>query len=761
LRKTLLLLYVSLIAVCASFGQVSFSGLDLSASDRLLFTANARNPDWGAFDTLFLADPRTKHMRQLNFFPEQIQLLQDKDVLQIQNRFGVFRSQAGFQNIAPIAMFPSFTGGSQVKSGAIPPMSTSPDGKYLLYLQTRSAAYGDLTLLNVATGVQTVITEKIEISLTALPAEWSPDSRFVVYAKASSLYYFSLAQLQDARVLAESLRRMGDGTVASTWWGTDKTLYYVAGDIVYAIDPNELFTRSLYSGFLKIGTVVGKIPFVFDPNFDAFWVSPDGTNLLLDKGGRNIFLYYLTLDDFHASGVPVALPYLSLPRDTNVTKVLWSSANVITMLCETRSGGTRGTAVYRLAQDATGAYGVFQRTKDAGVADISLSPDGSLVALMTGDGVTWKDYASWKDKGTRAHPSPLHVLWLGDDELLVAGASYIERFAIATGAATLVAASQPGEYGHAKAGDTVLMRLRDRLLSFDETAGAWKAAAGYAVRDRSAASDAYRVYLEPSTRGSYANLLMVREAKGFGTTPLFPAETAAYEAFPVGDEAVDFTNISHGSRIRRREVSLVFNAIDSAEGLTQILNTLSAYRVRATFFVNGEFIRRYPDAVKEIADSGHEVGSLFYAYFTMTDSRFAVDKDFVKAGLARNEDDFFAATGRELSLLWHAPYYIVNSEIIGAGAEMNYAYVGRDLDSYDWVSATESNQARGIYLSGADLVERLVSLKKPGSIIPLQIGAGAGARADYLFQKLDILINELATRGYDIVPVSTLIEHAR
>jgi peptidoglycan/xylan/chitin deacetylase (PgdA/CDA1 family) len=761
LRKTLLLLCVSLIASAALFGQVSFSGLDLSVSDRLLFTATVRSPDQGNYDTLFLADARTKHMRQLTFFPEQILLLQDKDVLQIQNRFGVFRSQAGFQNIAPIAMFPSFTAGSQIESGAIAPMSTSPDGKYLLYLKTRSPAYGDLTLLNVATGVQTVVSEKVEISLTNLPAGWSPDSRFIVYAKASSLYYYSLAQLQDARVLAESLRRLGDGTVASTWWGDNKSLYYITGDIVYQIDPNELFTRSLYSGFLKIGTVVGKVPFAFDPNFDSFWVSPDGKNLLLDKGGRNILLYYLTLDDFHASGTPVALPYLSLPRDTTVAKVLWSTGNVITMLCETRASGVRGTAVYRLTQDAKGAYGAFERTKDTGVLDLSLSPDGSLVALMTSAGVSWKDYASWKDKGTMAHPSPLHVLWLDDTEFIVAGAYFIERYAIPTGTATLVAAAQPGDYGHAKDGDTVLMKLRDRVIAFDETAGAWKTGTTFAVRDRGAASDAYRVYLEPSTRGSYANLLMVREAKGFGTTPLFPAETAAYEAFPVADESVDFTNISHGSRIRRREVSLVFNAIDSAEGLTSILNTLSAYRVRATFFVNGEFIRRYPDAVKEIADSGHEVGSLFYAYFNMTDSRFTVDTEFVKAGLARNEDDFNAATGRELSLFWHAPYYIVNSEIIGAGAAMNYAYVGRDLDSYDWVTNTESNQARGIYLPAADLVERLIAQKKPGSIIPLQVGAGVGQREDYLFQKLDILINELTTRGYDIVPVSTLIEHAR
>jgi peptidoglycan/xylan/chitin deacetylase (PgdA/CDA1 family) len=155
------------------------------------------------------------------------------------------------------------------------------------------------------------------------------------------------------------------------------------------------------------------------------------------------------------------------------------------------------------------------------------------------------------------------------------------------------------------------------------------------------------------------------------------------------------------------------------------------------------------------------VGSLFYSYFNMTDSRFAVDRAFVKGGLARNEDDYFAATGHELALLWHAPYYIVNSEMIAAGAEMNYAYIGRDVDSYDWVSASDTLDGPGIYLPAADIVEHIVAEKRPGSIIPLRVGVGDARRGDYLFQRLDLVINELARRGYEIVPVSSLIEHAR
>src|SRR5271157_3553355 len=97
MRKSLLFLFFCAASAC--FAQVTFSGLDLSAKDRLLFTASALYPDYGTFSTLFLADARTRRMRQLTWFPEEVLLLRDKDVLQIQNRYGVFRSEPGFTRI--------------------------------------------------------------------------------------------------------------------------------------------------------------------------------------------------------------------------------------------------------------------------------------------------------------------------------------------------------------------------------------------------------------------------------------------------------------------------------------------------------------------------------------------------------------------------------------------------------------------------------------------------------------------------------------
>jgi len=265
------------------------------------------------------------------------------------------------------------------------------------------------------------------------------------------------------------------------------------------------------------------------------------------------------------------------------------------------------------------------------------------------------------------------------------------------------------------------------------------------------------VYLDVLDSGAYRNIVMVRSIKGLGTKSLFIPPDISYEAFPAKEEALTGEVFSHGSRLRRREVALTFDAVDEVDGLTDILKVLDDYGIRATFFVGGEFLRRNPGAAKEIADSGHEVGSLFFADFDMTDQRFVIDEEFVKRGLARNEDDYYAATGKELSLLWHSPYYVVSSPILQAGKAMNYIYVGRDVDPLDWVSERDSYRSPGTYFSAHEIIERVLKQKKPGSIIPIRIGIGNRGRGDYLFHYLDILINNLILEGYSIVPVSTLI----
>jgi len=757
--KRRILCFLFILHACFLFAEVEFGGLDLSPDGQLLFSAETTSPGNGSYRTLFAAQLETGKIRQLSFFPEHSVLLTDNEQYQIQNRFGVFRTNQDIEAMHPISDFPSFVNGKEIETGKINTTGSSPDGEWLLYLAPTSFGYADLILYEIDTGRKTTVSKNVEISLSRQTASWSPDSNYFIYSRGGKLYYFSIDQIRKDRLIAEEFRVIGKGRISSIQWSSMNDLYYITDSLVYKILSAEFFTRSLYAELLEVGEIIGKLPFEFDPNFDSFKISPDGRKILLDKGGRNLLLYVLKSSDFLSTGDTFSLPYLYLPRNTRLKKVLWSMDDRITLLTGSIEKGKNTTAVYRFNIQRTDTPPVFSKTADTDVRDIILSPDGKTVVLLSGDRIVLKEYHTWKDTASYPCTDPLSASWLDNQRLIVAGRSSTEIFNLTDGARKLVSLSRVERFGYAEDG-TVQAEVDDRAFAYTDKG--WTEIEEMTLEEASVHSTAYRVYLEPAAAGSYANMVMVRRVEGFGTFPLFPYPEKEYEAFPEEEEPVNFVNFTHGSRIRRREVSLVFNAVDSVEGLTEILNTLSEYSLRCTFFINGEFMRRNPEAVKEIADSGHEVGSLFYVYFDMTDARFRVDKEFIKRGLARNEDDYFNLTGREISLLWHAPYYFTSTDIIKASREMNYVYIGRDVDPLDWTWKIGSGYPDGgTERSAADMVERIIDLKKPGSIIPLRIGEATEVRSDYLFQYLDLLINGLVSQGYEIVPVSSLIEHAR
>ncbi len=755
---------LSFLVAGVGFSEAAFSGLDLADDNRLLFSASVDAPDFGSYDTLFLADVEDSELGQLTFFPERMSILPDTGQLQIQNRYGVFRTDRELEDLAPVEDFPSFVNGSQIRSGKISPIGTSPDGRFLVFMRESSPAFGSLVLKDLEEGREIVVSEGIELDLSGAPVKWAPGSQFFIYGKQNTLYYYSVTQLEEDRVIAEEFRDLGRGNVQSASWASDGSLYYVSGSLVYRARDLEFFPRTLYQELLQVGDIVGKIPFVFDPNFDSFHIAPDGRTILLNKGGRNVFLLYLRGDDFVSTGSSVAYPYLFLPRNTRVKRVAWSSIGTLTVLTESMLGGSTQTAVYRMSIPVEPADIDVTELDVRGLRDMALGPDDRSIALLFRNRVEVRDYESWETERTISHPDPLHLIWRDAETFVVGGSSRVEQVEWDSGDLRLLALSDTDGYGyHRDTGDILVV---NRGSTYRYADGTFVPADGFPVRVAEVASDRYRVYLETFDSGSYENIVMVRQSEDVGTTALFAPPVRRYEPFPEEGREVDFRNFAHGSRTRAREIAFVFNAIDSVEGLTSILDTLSDYDIQATFFVNGDFIRRHPGAVREIDDSGHEVGSLFYTYFDMTDARYEITEDFVTEGLARNEDDYFEVTGSELSLLWHAPYYFVSPAIIRASEEMNYTYVSRDVDALDWVPRRDGAGVTSLYRSSSEIVERILEEKKPGSVVAMRVGtpgesSAYGGRDDYLFQKLDLLINRLTERGYDIVPVSTLIEHAR
>ncbi|MDR1626688.1 MAG: polysaccharide deacetylase family protein [Spirochaetia bacterium] len=745
----------------ALFGEIEFDRLALSRKNRLLFQARAEGRGHPAYAALFLADLESGEKKPLTFFPEDIRFLPATGGLQIQNRFGLFRTDKDFSRILPLENFPSFLSGTAVTNGKLPRVSTSPDGRFILYTVESSPAYGRLQLFDSQTGQTHLVSPKADIRLEGPKAAWSPDSQIFIYAKDRGLYYFSIEHLLAGKNVAENFRRMGGGEIECVQWGKSGELYLVSGTLVYRIRQAELFTRSLYQSLLKQGEVVGKIPFPFDPNFDRFWISPGGTHMVLCLDGRNVFLYTLLKDDY-LGGESLSLPYLYLPRTTRLDTLLWGKNDVITLMTRSMEKGERRTAVYRL--NLAEKKSAFEKTGDTDILGMVLSPDESYAALLKKDSVEIRDYWQWQTRTNFAYEEPLGAVWAGTN-LIVGGTRFVRSVSAASGESRFICFSQPEAYGFK--GENIQIKTLGTVKTYSPEKNEWYTMERLDVDDASNATEAFRVFTENLSSGPMKNTIMVRNLSEPGTFPLFSSPRRLYDSLDARNpEKTDMNNFTHGSRTHRREVSFVFDAIDSVDGLQHILEVLADYKIRATFFISGDFIRRNPEAVKEIADSGHEVGSLFFTYFNITDARFEVNTDFIRQGLARNEDSYYKTTGREFSLLWHAPYYFIRSDIIEAAAKMNYRYIGRDVDSLDWVPRRGDNGVNQLYQGAPDLVERILEQKKPGSIISMRLGrlddsAVGDSREDYLFQKLDLLVNQLLARGYEIVPVSDLVDHAQ
>ncbi|MBL8965491.1 MAG: polysaccharide deacetylase family protein [Spirochaetaceae bacterium] len=770
MKRLAVLLALTLAAVAAAWTEVEFLGLDLGKDDRLLFAARAGLPGGGSYDSLFSAELGSGIVEQLTVYPEHVTLVDGGRRLQVQNRFGLFRTDASLANLAPIQGYPAFARGAAIPAGRLLPASPSPDGTYVLSAEPISPAYCRLVLLESSTGQVTTVAEGLEYSVETFPARWSDDSRYFVYAKRGALYYYSVEQLAGRRVLDEEYRRVGEGTIGSVRWSRDGSLYYLRGSSLYRILPAEFFTQALYRGLAGMGVLAGKTPFVYDPSFDDFWVASDGSRIILSKGGRNLFLVYLDPDDFGAEQRVAALPYLFLQGGTTVREVLWPANGDVTVVTGSIRGGERKAGAFRIATPVDSAdldlAPAVRELDVTGALELVLSPDEASVAIVRDEGILVRDYESWGKKREIAAPGSLRALWLESDRLVAAGSRRIEAVDLASGARKLIALSQAEAFGRdaagallAKTGGAAFKRPAPGQGG-GTAAGSWAEAASYEAKPAQASSEAYRVYLEAAAPGQYRNAVMVRAVKALGTRPLLAAPSAAYAPFPERDEPRSGAVFDHGSRIRRREIALTFDALDGAEGLVAVLNALKDFRLTASFFVNGEFVRRNPGAARLLAESGHEIGSLFFTTVDPTDARFRVDRDYVRRGLARAEDDWFGATGKELSLLWHTPYYTVNGDILEAGASMSYAYVGRDMDPLDWVSKTDGFRLPGSYLPSHDIVERILKTVKPGSIVPIRLGVPEGGRDDYLYGNLALLVDALIGAGYAIVPVSTLIEHA-
>lgn len=186
---------------------------------------------------------------------------------------------------------------------------------------------------------------------------------------------------------------------------------------------------------------------------------------------------------------------------------------------------------------------------------------------------------------------------------------------------------------------------------------------------------------------------------------------------------------------KEKKISLTINCAWNADDIDIILDTLSKYKIHVTFFMVGDWVDKYPEAVKKIAGSGHEIGNHSNTHPHVNNLTLEKNERQIK----ECADKIEKLTGKR-STLYRGPYGEYNDIVITASNNQNHQTIQWSLDTLDYKGLTETQ-----------MWDRLKDKLKQGDIILMHNGTKHTATS------LDKIIYNIQQKGYDIVPVSELI----
>ena len=185
----------------------------------------------------------------------------------------------------------------------------------------------------------------------------------------------------------------------------------------------------------------------------------------------------------------------------------------------------------------------------------------------------------------------------------------------------------------------------------------------------------------------------------------------------------------------QKMLSISFDAAWGNEDTQQLIDILGKYDIKATFFVVGEWVDKYPESVKALSDAGHEVMNHSNDHAHMS----KLSRDEIIADVNTCNDKIEAVTGVRPTLI-RPPYGEYDDNVVSAIRSMGMEPIQWDVDSLDWKD-----------LSAAEITKRVTAKVQPGSIVLFHNAAKHTPEA------LPTILENLLQQGYTFVPISQLI----
>lgn len=221
-------------------------------------------------------------------------------------------------------------------------------------------------------------------------------------------------------------------------------------------------------------------------------------------------------------------------------------------------------------------------------------------------------------------------------------------------------------------------------------------------------------------------------ALSFGVTSVAVAESGAGEVFlqknlrkiPIYSVATE-----------EKKIALSFDAAYGADKTDKIMEILSSYDAKATFFLVGFWVDKYGDETKRIAENGFEIGTHSNTHAHMSKMSAEDISSDLSLSISKIEN-----TAGVKPTVFRAPYGEYNDTLISEAEKLNLYTVQWDVDSLDW---------KGI--SAEEITSRVISRAKEGSIVLFH------NNSDHIVEALPRILELLKARGYTFCTVGELI----
>lgn len=182
-------------------------------------------------------------------------------------------------------------------------------------------------------------------------------------------------------------------------------------------------------------------------------------------------------------------------------------------------------------------------------------------------------------------------------------------------------------------------------------------------------------------------------------------------------------------------VAISFDAAWGADKTQEIMNICDDYNVKATFFLVGFWIDKYPDMVKEIYNRGFELGIHSNTHPDMTKLKKSEMKNELETNIKKIQD----LTGFRPKL-FRPPYGYYNNNLIEVCEDLGLSCIEWSVDSLDWKG-----------LSVLELSSRVINKAKNGSIILCH------NNSDNIINGLKMMLEHFKLKKTKVVPIGEMI----